>query len=888
MAAGSEMVDDGDAAPPSPAPVAPAAPPIPAPASPGGSAANPGSPTFEIAQRLDKTMFGCDVFAGFVSLGGPPVEQLFMHTSLQRQRKMLRRIVELVSTVTSGKSMDVAYLHRLAVYHAHLGIGGAELQHFGEALMAALSSPTISQAVPGTPSDWERAYLLIARFFISVIVECSQALAQMSRAVGEEEAKAASKLLRRVLMRTYRTTGTPAGEAPAMPASNTAEAPAEPPPVAAAAPEQQSSEKANTGVSSAWTPGGNSPNLQSPMDTAEPSTYSEAIVPEPPPGVPARGRPRREESLQWAKTEDTPQAESPLSAARRSQTAAECAAAASLAASLMAVAVHVSTRADPLLLDDFSGHLWVSQYALKGKRPPGVGEEHERKMFKRRWVQLVGKYLYVCRDKGERPLELLDVGMCDAVDTRKPHPTCPSPSPFSFALRQVSAPQAASPNRSPNRASMMAAKDDAGTKQPTPPPLPPTAGGRNARASTGQATTWFVADGDAEKEAWYERITRARARFNVAARRAAWEHLPAKRHLGDKEWSRRCVPFSPSSFEVLALVGRGAFGTVSKVRETDTGRIFAFKKLRKACASTPALLHDVLRERDILFDMNHPFIVRLHASFSHGGELYLVFDWLCGGDLFTHLRGSENLCFEPARARYHTIEIILALEYLREQDIIHRDVKADNVMLSKEGHCMLTDFGFATRGSERDRRSCGTLAYMAPEVIAQQPCTCKVDWWSLGVLVFIMMTGSYPFLRQDARQTAQAICSAQILFPPQPRVKGAAVMLIGDLLRKSPENRVSSLQQACEQPWFQDVDWDKYLDEAVPPPFVPDRAGSDTKYAVVNEAEDDDTAGTAEQVDLVFAGLHSVYRSSSPRPPKPVTPASPPCASPRTEPVGAC
>jgi protein kinase A len=166
----------------------------------------------------------------------------------------------------------------------------------------------------------------------------------------------------------------------------------------------------------------------------------------------------------------------------------------------------------------------------------------------------------------------------------------------------------------------------------------------------------------------------------------------------------------------------------------------------------------VRHERAILGEVSgHPFITNLLASSSDSESLYLLLDYVPGGELFSHLR---KLCrFDEKMTRFYAAEIVLVLEYLHEQQggVAHRDLNPENLLLDEEGHIKLVDIGFAKRiggqdGASESRTLCGTPEYLAPEVIQNQGYTTAVDWWALGILIYEFPTGFSPFWHQDPFQ----------------------------------------------------------------------------------------------------------------------------------------
>lgn len=159
----------------------------------------------------------------------------------------------------------------------------------------------------------------------------------------------------------------------------------------------------------------------------------------------------------------------------------------------------------------------------------------------------------------------------------------------------------------------------------------------------------------------------------------------------------------------------------------------------------------VRHEREILGEVSgHPFITNLLASFSDHDCLYLLLDYVPGGELFSYLRKFRR--FDQGMARFYAAEIVLVLEYLHEKQggVAYRDLKPENLLLDEEGHIKLVDFGFAKRlGSTETYTLCGTPEYLAPEVIHNKGHTTAVDWWALGILIYEFLTGYPPFWHQN-------------------------------------------------------------------------------------------------------------------------------------------
>ncbi|XP_042638597.1 ribosomal protein S6 kinase alpha-3 [Orycteropus afer afer] len=194
----------------------------------------------------------------------------------------------------------------------------------------------------------------------------------------------------------------------------------------------------------------------------------------------------------------------------------------------------------------------------------------------------------------------------------------------------------------------------------------------------------------------------------------------------------------PSQFELLKVLGQGSFGKVflvKKISGSDARQLYAMKVLKKATLKVRDRVRTKM-ERDILVEVNHPFIVKLHYAFQTEGKLYLILDFLRGGDLFTRL--SKEVMFTEEDVKFYLAELALALDHLHSLGIIYRDLKPENILLDEEGHIKLTDFGLSKESIDHEKKAysfCGTVEYMAPEVVNRRGHTQSADWWSFGVLM---------------------------------------------------------------------------------------------------------------------------------------------------------
>ncbi|NWH50495.1 KS6A2 kinase, partial [Fregata magnificens] len=282
----------------------------------------------------------------------------------------------------------------------------------------------------------------------------------------------------------------------------------------------------------------------------------------------------------------------------------------------------------------------------------------------------------------------------------------------------------------------------------------------------------------------------------------------------------------PSQFELLKVLGQGSYGKVflvRKIKGSDAGQLYAMKVLKKATLKVRDRVRSKM-ERDILAEVNHPFIVKLHYAFQTEGKLYLILDFLRGGDLFTRL--SKEVMFTEEDVKFYLAELALALDHLHGLGIIYRDLKPENILLDEDGHIKITDFGLSKEAIDHDKRAysfCGTIEYMAPEVVNRRGHTQSADWWSFGVLMFEMLTGSLPFQGKDRKETMALILKAKLGMPQFLSIE--AQSLLRALFKRNPSNRLGAgfdgVEEIKRHPFFVTIDWNKLYRKEIKPPFKP-------------------------------------------------------------------
>ena len=311
---------------------------------------------------------------------------------------------------------------------------------------------------------------------------------------------------------------------------------------------------------------------------------------------------------------------------------------------------------------------------------------------------------------------------------------------------------------------------------------------------------------------------------------------------------------STADFEPLTLIGRGAFGEVRIVRERSTSNIYAMKSLRKSEMVRRGQVEHVMAERNLLAQVSSHMVVKLFYSFQDDEFLYLVMEYLSGGDMMTLLMRKDTLSEEEAR--FYIAQSILSIEAIHAANYIHRDIKPDNLLLCADGHLKLSDFGLCKpidttklpklaeekvdtsndiqtppSGTidrkqqlehwRRNRRimaysTVGTPDYIAPEVLTKEGYGTECDWWSLGAIMYEMLVGYPPFYSEDAMMTCRKIVNwrTQLMFPDDVELSPEAI----DLMRRfmcDVDHRIGSQNGTIEikaHPFFNGIDWDHIYD----------------------------------------------------------------------------
>ncbi|XP_048232784.1 serine/threonine-protein kinase tricornered isoform X3 [Ricinus communis] len=319
-------------------------------------------------------------------------------------------------------------------------------------------------------------------------------------------------------------------------------------------------------------------------------------------------------------------------------------------------------------------------------------------------------------------------------------------------------------------------------------------------------------------------------------------------------------------FELLTMIGKGAFGEVRVCRENTTGHVYAMKKLKKSEMLRRGQVEHVRAERNLLAEVDSNCIVKLYCSFQDEEFLYLIMEYLPGGDMMTLLMRKDTLTEDEAR--FYVAETVLAIESIHKHNYIHRDIKPDNLLLDRYGHLRLSDFGLckpldcstiqegdfsvvnnSVNGTaqneerpaapkrtqqeqlkhwQKNRRmlaysTVGTPDYIAPEVLLKKGYGMECDWWSLGAIMYEMLVGYPPFYSDDPMSTCRKIVNwrTHLKFPEEARLSREAKDVISKLLCNVNQRLgTKGADELKAHPWFNGVEWDKlYHMEAA---FIPE------------------------------------------------------------------
>ena len=289
-----------------------------------------------------------------------------------------------------------------------------------------------------------------------------------------------------------------------------------------------------------------------------------------------------------------------------------------------------------------------------------------------------------------------------------------------------------------------------------------------------------------------------------------------------------------NDFIPLKLLGRGSFGQVVLTRLKINNKLYAMKVLDKSLLKNRHQELHTQAERDLMVKIHCPFIVSIKSAFQDEKYLYLVSDFVQGGDMYFHMHEAHKFSFELTQ--FYISEIVLALEYLHKNNMVYRDLKPENILLDAKGHIKITDFGLSKMlNSSKDKAFtiCGTPQYLAPEMFIQKGYDCCVDWWSLGCLIYEMLTGKLPFPVKREGKIDLNLYKKKLQFPRH--LNEDAIDLISKLLVMDPKKRLGAGKDGAKNiknhPFFEEIEWADIWNKRIIPPFVPNLENElDLKY----------------------------------------------------------
>jgi serine/threonine protein kinase len=277
-------------------------------------------------------------------------------------------------------------------------------------------------------------------------------------------------------------------------------------------------------------------------------------------------------------------------------------------------------------------------------------------------------------------------------------------------------------------------------------------------------------------------------------------------------------------FNIMKTVGKGFLGSVRVVQLANgsDSTPFALKVMKKSVVVRKKQVNHTMQERHLLGQVDNPFIVKLRAAFQDSANLYLLMEFVNGGELFTAIRNGWR--FKNDGAKFYASEIALALGHCHSKSIAYRDLKLENVLVDRSGHVKITDFGFA----KVVRRTltytlCGTPDYQAPELILGHGHDMSVDWWALGILIFELLTGKTPFGASDSKAIYQKTLCGEPRYPSS--FTANCQNITSMFLTKDKRFRLgfgsNGVEDVKRHPWFSLVDFDLVLRKQYLPPYLP-------------------------------------------------------------------
>ncbi|EKE41765.1 hypothetical protein ENUP19_0051G0012 [Entamoeba nuttalli] len=300
---------------------------------------------------------------------------------------------------------------------------------------------------------------------------------------------------------------------------------------------------------------------------------------------------------------------------------------------------------------------------------------------------------------------------------------------------------------------------------------------------------------------------------------------------------------SMEDFDIITLLGKGAFGKVMLVKYKKEGKIYAMKTVEKAQIIDSNEVEHILSEKVVLSQINNPFLVNMHYSFQTPTHLVFILDYCAGGELFSYLQ-KHSAGLPEVDVKFYAAQIVLALEHMHSTGIIYRDIKPENILFEKDGYLRMTDFGLAKSTKKGTTNTfCGTPEYLAPEVVEGLDYNEYIDWWGLGILIYEMLFTQSPFLAETMEELYENILQREPKYPSTKPITEECMNFINSLLIKEPSKRLTDPDQIKTHPWFNGFNFDDLYKKKLTPPYVP-------KIQSQTDTSNFDEEITQEEVDL--------------------------------------
>lgn len=324
--------------------------------------------------------------------------------------------------------------------------------------------------------------------------------------------------------------------------------------------------------------------------------------------------------------------------------------------------------------------------------------------------------------------------------------------------------------------------------------------------------------------------------------------------LNELETGSNTLKIKFEDLNPIAVLGAGTFGRVSLVQEKGKkDNVYALKALIKSEIVLHKQESNVIQEKNVMLHSNHPFILRLYATFKDQARLYMLLEFVQGGELFTVVHTATSDGVPASHAKFYGAGVLLGLTYLHSKDIAYRDMKPENCLIDKDGYPKVVDFGFAkVIKNTKTFTLCGTPEYLAPEIVLGRGHDKAVDYWAFGILVYEMIAGYSPFSdpeNMDQVVICRNIVNGRLMFPRNfdPDCKD----MIKQLLNRDPSSRLGNLRGGYDEikscRWFADFDFEAMMKKTLKAPWKPAVKGiTDTSNFDPMEDEDRDAGPIAD------------------------------------------